>query len=156
MTRRETRLFSLMFALLALLLCARAHAQTLPNSKLTPGATSTLTVGDLCDPAFHTGTVRAVSLKEKREVCDTYEAANCPGQAWELDHLISLEIGGANVPANLWPQPIAEARKKDVIENALHKWVCGAPPSLRASRLLQAQSCIRTNWTSCAKVMGVK
>src|ERR1035441_9353807 len=101
MTTREMKLCAVLFALVmlfvyALCMTGDAFGQTLPNPKLTPGATSTLTVGNLGDPTFRTGTVRNVSLKEKREVCDTYEATNCPGQAWELDHLISLEIGGAN------------------------------------------------------------
>jgi hypothetical protein len=44
--------------------------------------------------------------------------------AYEEDHLISLEIGGApSAEANLWPEPYngpEGARVKDVVENKLH------------------------------------
>jgi hypothetical protein len=47
--------------------------------------------------------------------------------AHEVDHLISLELGGSNVIRNLWPEPYAGkwgARTKDVLENRLHELVC--------------------------------
>jgi hypothetical protein len=45
----------------------------------------------------------------------------------EVDHLISLELGGSNDIKNLWPEPYLPrpgARQKDVLENWLHKQVC--------------------------------
>ena len=45
----------------------------------------------------------------------------------EVDHLISLELGGSNAIRNLWPEPYAGrwgARTKDVLENRLHDLVC--------------------------------
>jgi hypothetical protein len=35
-----------------------------------------------------------------------------------------LEVGGANVIANLWPEPKAEAKTKDVLEAQMHSAVC--------------------------------
>jgi len=44
---------------------------------------------------------------------------------WEEDHAIPLELGGhPTSEQNLWPQPIAEARLKDGVENWLHGQVC--------------------------------
>jgi len=41
-----------------------------------------------------------------------------------VDHLISLELGGSNDLANLWPEPYPDATAKDKAENALHALVC--------------------------------
>ncbi|MGH6869842.1 MAG: hypothetical protein ACREDA_13430, partial [Methylocella sp.] len=64
--------------------------------------------------------------------------------AYEVDHLIPLEIGGDPTDIrNLWPQPLESARHKDEIENRLHELVCGG--SMSAA---QAQSAIAHNWTT--------
>ena len=46
----------------------------------------------------------------KNLVYQKYGTAVCQGvcsgpQGCEIDHLISLELGGANTEDNLWPQP---------------------------------------------------
>ena len=75
----------------------RQHGQaTLNDLTLTPGATIPgVTAKQLCDPGFHTGTVRNVTEEEKLEVCAEYEIdkPHCNG-TYEIDHLISLELGG--------------------------------------------------------------
>jgi hypothetical protein len=61
-----------------------------------------------------------------------------------VDHLISLELGGSNEIANLWPQP-AEPHpgfhEKDKVENYMHEQVCSGAISLQ-----QAQTDIANNW----------
>jgi hypothetical protein len=66
--------------------------------------------------------------------------------AYEYDHLVSLELGGAlNDARNLWPEPGASPNPKDTVENALHRAVCdGQMP------LAQAQHIIATGWVSWA------
>ena len=53
--------------------------------------------------------------------CDTQ-------QGCEVDHLISLELGGSNDQTNLWPQPYQgtplNAHVKDQLENFLHAQTC--------------------------------
>jgi hypothetical protein len=50
--------------------------------------------------------------------------------AYEEDHLIPLELGGApRDPRNLWPEPHVApsgwgSRRKDYLENLLHRMVC--------------------------------
>jgi hypothetical protein len=58
--------------------------------------------------------------------------------AYEYDHLISLELGGAaNDRRNLWPEPGASPNLKDKDENYLHKRVCDGRMSLaRAQRII--------------------
>lgn len=125
------------------------HGQAvLPDPKVTPGMIEAdLVVARLCDPSFHTGTVRNVPESEKRDACREYGIADgCPGKGYELDHLISIELGGSNDIQNLWPQP-ADApgligyHTKDVVENRAHRAVCDGKLTLA-----QAQAGIRTDW----------
>lgn len=57
----------------------------------------------------------------------------------ELDHLISLELGGApDDPRNLFPEPYAGklgAGAKDALENRLHTEVCAGAIKLRAAQV---------------------
>ncbi len=62
----------------------------------------------------------------------------------EVDHLISRELGGADTPENLWPQPYTQhpgAHEKDWLENELHKEVCAGTISLT-----DAQKEIKDDW----------
>jgi hypothetical protein len=121
-------------------------ANGLPDSACTPGAifpdatTDTLRV---CTPGYSKG-VRNVPDSVKEQVFAEYSiTSRAPGQ-YEVDHLISLELGGSNDIANLWPEP-AEPRpgfhEKDKVENYLHSQVCSGALSLQ-----QAQVEIATNW----------
>lgn len=48
--------------------------------------------------------------------------------AYEVDHLIALELGGPNAIENLWPQSYTtepwNARVKNRMANVLHRMVC--------------------------------
>jgi hypothetical protein len=140
--------------LFAALMLVPAFAQQLPQAKLTPGVAGKSTSVQLCNKQFHTRDVRLVTTPMKRQVFSSYKikcspvmTAKAPGvqacSAYEVDHLISLELGGANDVKNLWPQPIAEARHKDVLENWLHAQVCAG-----ALTLQDAQHRIATNWVA--------
>ena len=70
-----------------------------------------------------------------------------PMGAYEYDHLVPLELGGAtNDPRNLWPEPGASPNHKDVVEGELRSRVCGGQMSLRA-----AQHAIAVDWVSLAR-----
>jgi hypothetical protein len=122
-----------------------AAAGDLPNPQLTPGAVDPqLTKAVLCSKTFHTSTIRHVSASTRKTVFAAYHVNPIPGR-YELDHLISLELGGVNAAANLWPQSYVtkpwNAHVKDVLENKLHKLVCSGKIELE-----DAQTMIRTNW----------
>ena len=74
----------------------------------------------------------------------------CSGaEGCEVDHLISLEIGGANDEKNLWPQPYEGTRNahlKDQLEKHFQKLVCG-----NQIPLAEAQKEISTNWIEAYK-----
>jgi hypothetical protein len=69
-----------------------------------------------------------------------------PMSAYELDHLIPLELGGNPTdPHNLWPEPwdgSAGAHAKDTEENSLHRAVCGG-----RMKLADAQARVLRHWT---------
>jgi hypothetical protein len=123
----------LLAALVSTSIPFRALALSKPDPVLTPGAVVTVPVSVLCKPGY-SKLMRHTTTATKKHVCAVYHKRNCPGPKWELDHLISLEIGGADTELNLFPQPIEEARKKDVIENRLKREVCSGKTKLPAAQ----------------------
>jgi hypothetical protein len=119
---------------------------------VTPGATGTTPVATLCSPDFHTGTIRDVTDEMKIQVCAEYGIAkeDCTGEKYEIDHLISLELGGSNGLKNLWPQPygpVPGAREKDQVEDELHRQVCAeTTDDARQQKLQEVQKEISTDW----------
>jgi len=130
----------------------------LPDPACTPGAVNpTVTIDVLRDPNFRTICVRghASSAAEKNQTYQRY-AIEHPDQntgqtqTCELDHLISLELGGADTVDNIWPQcgpsgAILSERyfkRKDAVENFLAKQVREGKLSLA-----DAQKGIAMDWT---------
>lgn len=132
-----------------------AAAGTLPNKSLTPGAANSQVTqaniqSTICKSGW-TATIRppasyTTALKIKQVAQYGYKDTKTGD--YELDHLVSLELGGApSDPLNLWPQKYVEplgAHDKDRIENELHQEVCSGIMTLHA-----AQQCISTDWTNC-------
>ena len=122
----------------------RIPAVDYPNHALTPGATFAVGVSRICTPGY-ASSVRDVSDAEKAAVYHRYGVAWVPYQH-EVDHLISLELGGSNAITNLWPEPYAGrwgARTKDVLEGRLHDLVCSGQLSLVSAQHQEA-----TDWVS--------
>jgi len=116
----------------------------LPDAACTPGAIFPAANQDKICQSGYASSVRNVSTSEKDQVYAEYGiASHSPGQ-YEVDHLVSLELGGSNDIANLWPEaasPTPGFHQKDQVENYLHDQVCtGAIP------LATAQQEIATNW----------
>jgi hypothetical protein len=122
------------------------HAKgALQDKECSPGlADPTLTKDVICSSTFRTKTIRDVSESKKKAVYAEYGILTHTTGEYEIDHIISLELGGSNDIANLYPEA-AEPRpgfhEKDKIENYLHKQVCNGAISLE-----EAQWQIATNW----------
>ena len=141
--------------LLLALFTTSAFAADLPNPKLTPGVARQVTQNDLCTTS--TKLVRHTSADTKKQVYAEYglkptRSVNCTGPSqscYEVDHLIPLEIGGADEKNNLWPQlydGVNNAHDKDKLENYLHKQICANKMTMQ-----QAQACISKDWIACKK-----
>lgn len=129
--------------------------RTLPDAQLTPGVVRPgVTAAGLC-PIAHTPALRNVPDSEKMAVYREYgikphEGYCAVDQGCEVDHLISLELGGANEIGNLWPEPYSgtpwNAHVKDKLENRLHALVC-----MHKITLEDAQHAIATDWITAYK-----
>ena len=114
-----------------------------PDSNMTPGVfIPDATVDKICEKGY-SSEIRHVTSEQKDEVFKEYNIQR-DGQNYEVDHLISLELGGSNDTKNLWPQSysgIWGARVKDGLENRLHTLVCDGKVTLR-----EAQYDISHDW----------
>jgi hypothetical protein len=113
---------------------APAFAASPANPNLTPGATDPRVTQDtitstICTRGY-TSTVRNVSTQTKHAIYVAYGIAVADERGYVIDHLIPLEVGGANDVKNLWPEPKADAKTKDVLENQMHVAVCAGRISL--------------------------
>jgi hypothetical protein len=126
----------------------------LPDSGCTPGAIiNTATREQICQSGYAKN-VRNVPNQVKDEAYAEYGVqSRSPGE-YEVDHLISLELGGSNAIANLWPEP-ANPRpgfhEKDQVENYLHDQICS-----NAITLDQAQNEIASDWINVYNRMPKK
>ncbi len=121
----------------------------LPDPKRTPGAVLDVTTDDICVPGY-TQKVRSVPVVVKREVYAEYGITQHQPGEYEVDHLISLELGGSNSIQNLWPESYEtvpwNAHVKDELENELHRLVCSGELDLKT-----AQHDIATDWIQAYK-----
>lgn len=108
-----------------------------PDPVCTPGAfnpdVTQQTIGTtICVPGW-TATIRpptSVTGPIKTERMAAY-GDTLPRAAYELDHLIPLELGGApRSILNLWPEPFPAASVKDALENKLKTEVCAGTVTL--------------------------
>lgn len=118
-----------------------------PNARLTPGAVSALTASALC-AGERPG--RLVTLQAQEQVLRSYRVMDTPAEQFELDALITPELGGTADPANLWPQrydqPIWNALVKDQLERLLPELVCAGQLELGV-----AQRAIASDWIAAYK-----
>src|SRR5437764_1619157 len=82
---------------------AQSSPPTLPDPKLTPGDVLPVTKEDICTPGY-SKKVRNVPEAVKRKVYALYGIQQHEPGEYEVDHLISLELGGSNSIRNLWPE----------------------------------------------------
>jgi len=118
-----------------------------PRQKLTPGAVRPVMKAEVCSansPPF------VVPVALQRRVFEEYGIRNAQPDAYEVDYLITPELGGASDIRNLWPEPYSStvwnARVKDALEERLHQMVCGGQLDLAT-----AQHDIATDWIAAYK-----
>jgi hypothetical protein len=112
-----------------------------PSATLTPGALNRAvrqaTIDTTICVSGWTRTVRppeSYTYELKLEQMRRYGETG-PSSAYEEDHFIPLELGGApRDPRNLWPEPIAHARRSDPLESRLKRRVCDGTVTLARAR----------------------
>lgn len=131
--------------------------QILPDPRCTPGAlnpaVTQANIGSTICKRGWTATIRppvSVTERIKRRSIAAYGLpVNTRG---ELDHLASLELGGAPASvANLWIEPGPIPNPKDDVENVLNHAVCTG-----RVQLADAQRAIMTDWVTAEQVLGLR
>lgn len=117
---------------------------SLPDKDCSPGEIfERATKEQICTKGYSTS-VRDVPVSVKNEVYKEYGITHRDPGEYEVDHLISLELGGSNDISNLWPEPADPTpgyHEKDLVENYLHDKLCKGNITL-----LQAQQTIADDW----------
>lgn len=115
----------------------------LPDAACTPGAIiAGATPAQICKPGYSSN-VRDVPVAEKDQVYAEYGIKHHSPGEYEVDHLISLELGGSNDISNLWPEaadPRPGFHEKDQVENYLHQEMCDSTITLHDAQILIAQN----------------
>lgn len=136
-----------------------SHGYPIPDPRCTPGAINPTVTPDVLDaPGFRTRCIRnRVTTEREKAVTYRWYDIRHPRhnrgrrQICELDHLVPLELGGADTLDNIWPEcgpahgPFwkRDFKRKDLVENYLAKKVKeGKMP------LWQAQQDIARDWTT--------
>jgi hypothetical protein len=128
---------------------ASGASPLLPNASLTPGGVLAVTKADVCQSGY-SKLVRNVPQAVKDQAYKNYGITHHAAGEYEVDHLISLELGGSNSIKNLWPQSYLtqpwNAHVKDKLENELHRLMCNGTISMAT-----AQHDISTDWIAAYK-----
>ena len=124
-------------------------AQATPNRELTPGSTRPVTWNEICSGG-HRDMNRLVSSAVQQEVFKKYGIPGSLKKDYEVDYLITPELGGADDGQNLWPEPYSStdwgAHVKDALEDRLHQMVCAGTIDLAT-----AQREMASDWISAYK-----
>jgi len=121
-----------------------------PDRRCSPDAYSKLSKAVIYDKAkFKTPMVRYVTDKTKQDVENEYGLNPRPakpyGNTLEIDHIVSLELGGSNDIATVYPET-ADAHPCYHVKDKLHELVCHGKMTLRT-----AQRRIGTNWQASTR-----
>ncbi len=126
--------------------CCYAFSPTVPDSIKTPGAVLSTNKAVICVSGY-TKKVRNVPQSLKKEVYRVYGITHPKPREYEVDHLISLELGGSNSIRNLWPESYItsplNAHIKDRLENKLHQLICSGQITVE-----KAQHDIAKDWVA--------
>jgi hypothetical protein len=134
----------------------------LPDPTCNPGAVNpTVTQADIQTTICRSGYTS--SIRPPVGITDREKALSAAAYGYtgsfrtaELDHIVSLELGGASNDArNLFIEPnrtgaTSTTNPKDSVENALHAAVCSGRTSLSA-----AQDAVASNWTTALPALGL-
>lgn len=100
-----------------------------PRPVLTPGAVRTVNAAEVCSASIEEDrNALVIPASVREEVFREYGMSTARPQYFEVDFLITPELGGSNDIKNLWPEPyrapVWNAHVKDQLENFLRDKVC--------------------------------
>lgn len=116
--------------------------RSLPDPDCTPGDVLATSTEEVCVKGY-SNDVRNISKSTRTEVFTEYNIPYQNGE-YEIDHLISLKLGGSNDISNLFPMKydiIFGANSKNKFEDYLYNKVCNGEIPIE-----EAQFEISSNW----------
>jgi hypothetical protein len=122
-----------------------------PDPTITPRAVRTMDAFDVC--SHGTAQLRHMSRERSDAIMGAYGLPGGRREAYEIDHLIPLSIGGSDDDQNLWPEPRRmiesdwPAERKDELEMRLHNLVCSGQ-----IEIADAQKAIAGDWTEAYRL----
>ncbi|MBF0298098.1 MAG: hypothetical protein HQK51_05220 [Oligoflexia bacterium] len=127
---RKWNISSLFFLSFILLLLNNDYllAYTKPDRTLTPGSLCESSSADFIGHFYKAEIAkckRNVSSQKKSEVAEKYDIPRSEWNNYEFDHYIPLNAGGSNDISNIWPQPLDEAKEKNVVELKVYNGLQG-------------------------------
>jgi hypothetical protein len=96
-------------------------AAAIPDSHVTPGEVVSTERAAACAEGH---TKRPNTAEAARRVLELYGVPWSERGNYEIDHLVPRCLGGADTVLNLWPEPLAEAVRKDRVEREICRAVC--------------------------------
>jgi hypothetical protein len=120
-----------------------------PISGLTPGETRPITLGEVCRNPEADVVAFNIPDETRQKVFAAYGIKSPQPNQFEVDYLITPDLGGTESIRNLWPQPYSarwNARVKDKLEQRLHQLVCAGKLDLAT-----AQHDIAVDWIGAYK-----
>jgi anti-sigma factor RsiW len=122
----------------------------MPKASVTPGDTVFVAAKDVCTPDFPTEKQMVIPASLQQRVFAQYGISNPEPHAFEVDYLITPDLGGASSEHNLWPEPyhniVWNARVKDELEVHLKNLVCSGKLDIAT-----AQHDLANNWIAAYK-----
>ncbi len=123
--------------------------RAIPDPRLTPGAARAVSASDVCTVSY-SDDAQLLPASIQQRVLQEYGMAGAQAQGYELDYLISPQLGGTDDIRNLWPEPESStawnAGAKDALESRLHQLVCQGKINVAT-----AQRDLATDWISAYK-----
>ena len=119
-----------------------------PKFSFTPGETRPITLQEVC---MNSAEVISHDIPEdkQQQVFAEYGIKSPRAGQFEVDYLITPDLGGTESIRNLWPQPYSarwNAKTKDQLEQRLHELVCSGKLDLTT-----AQHDIAVDWIGAYK-----
>jgi hypothetical protein len=122
----------------------------LPLRSLTPGVAGRTPINALCAVQNRAAARPRIPAVVRSAVLRDYGMEAVPEREYELDYLITPELGGIADRGNLWPErygsPVWNAHVKDQLERLLAEQVCAGRLDLAT-----AQQDIAANWIAAYK-----
>ena len=120
-----------------------------PKSGITPGETRPISLEEVCRNPDAQVVSDDIPEATRQKVFAAYGIKSAGPNQFEVDYLITPDLGGTESIRNLWPEPYSarwNARVKDKLEQRLHQLVCSGKLDLAT-----AQHDIAVDWIGAYK-----